>query len=339
MPLVASMRAADREQLSAALASVGSLKAWCSARETAFVSAMNKVSSFPEHDIADAGRTDIKTATKLMERAATADQFPAVAEGAQDGAVTADHIDTLARAARSMKPEQRSELTQRDAELAVKARTSTPEQFAVAVRSIVRQIEADDGTERLGRQRRNNRLHGWIDKETGMYRLSGQFDPASGLIIDRALREGLARLFATAVPDDCPTDPQAKQDWLRAQTLVQLLTTVGTTARSSFDPIVVVDASAPCPGARPTVDWGIPIEVPFSVRTDRHRQSAASVLQTPPPRSRGRLEHRPWCRTATHDHAARSHHDDNWPTNSKVGLTPPGDRLAGTKHPSDQQQC
>ena len=56
-----------------------------------------------------------------------------------------------------------------------------------------------------------------------MFRLSGRFDPLSGVVVHGHLQAMLAALFAERVPSTCPTDPGAKQDHLRALALLALI--------------------------------------------------------------------------------------------------------------------
>ncbi len=74
-------------------------------------------------------------------------------------------------------------------------------------------------------------------------------------------------LFAEAVPETCPTDPVLKQQHLRALAFQRLVLDggagVGRPGRAEL--IVVVDPDTPDGAGGPTVDWGIPVEVPGRV--------------------------------------------------------------------------
>ena len=76
---------------------------------------------------------------------------------------------------------------------------------------------------RFTQQRRDTALHTWTDKRTGMFRLSGRFDPLSGVVIHGHLQAMLAALFAEGVPSTCPEDPAGKQDHLPAVALLALI--------------------------------------------------------------------------------------------------------------------
>jgi hypothetical protein len=75
---------------------------------------------------------------------------------------------------------------------------------------------------RLERQRRANRLRTWTDKHDGMFRVSGHFDPFSGLAIQGRLNAAMAAMFADGLPDTASDDPGERQDFLRARALLAL---------------------------------------------------------------------------------------------------------------------
>ena len=52
-----------------------------------------------------------------------------------------------------------------------------------------------------------------------MWCLRGEFDPETGAILDKRLKDAVEALFHDATPDTCPTDLLAKQHHLRALAL------------------------------------------------------------------------------------------------------------------------
>ena len=103
------------------------------------------------------------------------------------------------------------------------ATKATPDDLARALNRAARELENDDGMTRFTQQRRDTALHTWTDKRTGMFRLSGRFDPLSGVMLHSHLQAMVAALFAERLPSTCPTDPGAKQDHLRALALLALV--------------------------------------------------------------------------------------------------------------------
>ncbi len=130
-----------------------------------------------------------------------------------DGSTTAAHIDVVTRAANQLPAAQRPELFERADTLAAVAAASTSEQFARRMAIEVKRIQADDGIDRLARQRRNVRVSTWVDAD-GMWNLRGQFDPVTGVRLAARLAATIEAMFAAKVPDGCPDDPIEKQRFL-----------------------------------------------------------------------------------------------------------------------------
>ena len=225
--------------------------------------------SFPEATIADVERTSIGAATKATARSATLGATPRLADALGDGATTAAHIDAVTRAAAQLPEGRRSDLFERADALADVAAEATVEQFSRRVAIEVKRLQADDGLDRLERQRRNTRLFTWVDSD-GMWNLRGRFDPVTGVRLDAKLHATLDALFAEAVPDGCPDHPIEKQRFLAAHALTGLIDgTAGTSrsGRSEFVAVIDADADPLIDGAGPIVDWPIPVEIPTRVLT------------------------------------------------------------------------
>jgi hypothetical protein len=281
----------DPARLTAGLADLRRLRGWLDSSEAWMAAQLAEVSVFPEQAVAEPTRSSQRDVKRLLDRHATATLMPELAEAFDDGLVRGEHLDVVGRAVRPLTPAQRQRLAARANRLAEVAATSSPEEFAVVVRGEVSRIEADDGRSRLERQRRASRLRSWLERDTGMWRLSGSFDPETGVILDGRLRAMLANLFADTQPPDCPTDPSEKQDYLRALALVALTegkggvvtrpeivvvvdttTTTATTtdtgtatatrAATADDGVDGADTRA---GGGPIVDWGLPVELPVDV--------------------------------------------------------------------------
>jgi hypothetical protein len=147
------------------------------------------------------------------------------------------------------------------------ARAATVDGFARRLDLETKRLQADDGLDRLARQRRNTRARSWVDVE-GMWNLSARFDPVTGVKIAARIDAMVQTVFAQAVPDECPVDPIEKQRYLNAQAVARLLTdtTTGTgTGRAEF--VVVVDADA-ADQTGPVAEFSIPVEVPARVLAD-----------------------------------------------------------------------
>ncbi len=68
----------ERAELAAAVASVARVRAWLDGRDVQLASQLAQVASFPEQAIADAARTSLRDAGRVLERARTAQTMPRV---------------------------------------------------------------------------------------------------------------------------------------------------------------------------------------------------------------------------------------------------------------------
>jgi len=258
----------DRDTFGRGISDVRRIMAWCQGEEAHLAGRLGAVDTFAESALADSARISQMTASKLLERASTVGAAPLLGAAVLDGCVSGEHIDALARTLRAVEPDVRPKLLEQAESLVGEAAASTPEQFGRLLRHEARRLRADDGTRRFERQRRDTRLRTWTDRDSGMWCLSGRFDPLTGVTVSRALGAELARLYAEPVPDTCPSDPIEKQDYLRALAFVSLIEGNGGVAGRP-EAIVVIDTrEIDSNTGRPVADWGIPVEIPPRVLDD-----------------------------------------------------------------------
>jgi hypothetical protein len=253
----------DRGELTAALAASARVRAWLDGREVALAAQLGDVASFPEADLAAAGRSSHRDAERVLERSRTVASFPLLGEALAGGEVSGGHVDVLGRAWRRLEPHARSELVARSSRLVEVAKSSTPDELERAAAAEVRRIEADGGMARLDRQKRASRVRSWVDRD-GMWCLMGRLDPETGLRLDGRLRATVDALFAEQTPETCPSDPCERQGFLRAQALVALVDGRGGPAHGP-QALAVIDATNPDVDGAPTIDWGLPVELPADV--------------------------------------------------------------------------
>ncbi len=270
--------AADRVVVEAAIGDLRRLKSWVEAREVAFARRVVEVSSFPEKSLADAGRSTLRGAEQVLRRAEVIDQAPAFSTALDDGRVTGDHVDIVGDALRKLEPAQRNQLAQQAPRLLLIAEHSTPDEFARTLRAEVRQLERDgDADARLQRQRLAVRLNSWVDRPTGMGRWTATWDPETMLWLENRVEAQVQALFHDRQPDGCATDLLEKQSYLRALALKALLDGGGVQLGRP-EIVVVVDHTQPQPDGRPTVDWGLPVELPKRVLDDLATRAAVHTV-------------------------------------------------------------
>jgi hypothetical protein len=262
---------ADRVALETAAGEVRRLKSWVEGREVAIARLLAKVSSFPEKSLADAGRTDLRQAERVLRRGEIAEQVPGLDVALHTGRVSGDHVDVLGRALRKLEPDMQAALLEQAPRLLLIAQHATPDEFARTVGDDVRRLQRDsDGLDRLERQRREIRLNTWLDRVSGMGRWSATWDPETMVRLENRLDGQVQSMFHDRLPDGCPSDPLEKQAYLRALALLALLN--GEGARVGRPEIIVVeDHTHPHPDGSPTIDWGIPVDLPKRVLDDLYQ--------------------------------------------------------------------
>ena len=240
---------ADQQVIERVLTDVRRVRGWLDSIEVASARRLSELASespslFPERMVADAARVSLGEASKGFDRAKTTSAIPELGVVLEQGAASGAHVDVLTRALRELNSEQRERLAERGQVLALAAAELSRDEFARVVRGEVRRIYADDGIERLQRQRRATSLRTWVDRESGMWCLRGEFDPETGAILDGRLRNTMEALFRDTVPDSCPSDPLLKQHHLRALALVALTggKPSGSGSRARVDVSLVIDA-------------------------------------------------------------------------------------------------
>jgi hypothetical protein len=248
---------ASLDDSNVALASVTRLAGWLESRRLAIVGRIGETSSFPEQHIAKSSRTSQREATKATKRAATAARSPELSASLAAGNVSGEHVDAVSKALGGLEPGARDAFNDQIGKLVPIAEHATPDEFERVVRKAVEAANLVDGEERLARQKRAARVRSWLNRETGMWHIAGQFDPETGLALHGRIERMMATMFADKTPEGCPTDPEAKNDWLRAQAFIAIMN--GETVTTGVpETIVVVDTRDG------SIRWDLDIDLPSS---------------------------------------------------------------------------
>ena len=248
---------APLDESNVALAEVTRLAGWLESRRLAIVGRISDLSSFPEQHIAKASRTSQRAATKVTKRAETAARSPELSASLAAGLVSGEHVDEVSKALSDVEPAARDAFNAELAKLVPIAEHATPEEFGKLVRKAVETANLVNGEERLVTQKRAARFRSWMDRDTGMWRFSGQLDPETGLGVHGRIERMMATKFADKIPDGCPSDPEAKNDWLRAQAFIAIFNGE-TVATGVPETIVVVDTRDG------SIRWDLDVDLPPS---------------------------------------------------------------------------
>ncbi len=267
-----------RAGLQGELSLLGKASGWIAARRAQVARALLDLAepgTSPENDVASASRSSLSKANAEVKRAATLGEVPEVEDALAAGDVSTDHVDRLTGALDRLG-ERRGELAADGQGLANLASRTTPEQFSRKLEERIARLDETEGCVRLEKQQRANRFRTWTDQITGMLRMAGELDPATGLAFIAALEAAVEAMFHGGVPPECP-DGENRQDWLRAMALVRLVTGVGSavpddeagdieTVGDHIDLVVVVDWETMLHGLheRSIIDPGHDLDLPVA---------------------------------------------------------------------------
>jgi len=142
--------------------------------------------------LGDGSRVRGHTARREAERAKTAAGMSKVGAAVDEGRIGATQVDAIAQAARDLSPEQQQHL---DTDDLIDAAESLPaDVFARRVRDAAERIKGDHGlADTTAKQERSSWKH-WTDRQTGMGRISAEFDPERYEAIVNAVEAHLTQL-------------------------------------------------------------------------------------------------------------------------------------------------
>ena len=164
---------------------------------------------------------DAKSRTARAETLEHADGFDTALAA---GAVTAEHVDQLGRAAAGLSEELRGELFDRSADLLAHATSHDPARFGRHVRDLARNLERDAGVTR-DRQQRDATYLSWKVAADGMYDVHARLHPLLGNRLVRVLdAEVAARVAAGEAAGEREfADRAVNRSRLAAEALVDLV--------------------------------------------------------------------------------------------------------------------
>jgi hypothetical protein len=262
------------------LAAAGRARGWLDATTLALTNELARVRR-PDVEVAESACLSGRSVDRELRRAGTVDVVPELGVALAGGLVSVDHVDVLDRVLRRVEGEQRERLLERAPGLVAQARGRRPEEFERQLRSVLAVIESEaDRQGRLARQRKAARFRTWVDRSSGMWRCSGEFDPETGVHLQQRLDREVGAQFAAGVPAGGPDDTLERHHWLAAQAAAALwLGDSGSHrrgGRSGGAEIVV--AVRPDAAGGSMVDWGLPVELPRAVFDELFHDPTTTVI-------------------------------------------------------------
>lgn len=272
-----------------ALINISRVQAWVDSHKLALSRRLQQLknasaSVVPEQIMARACSVTRTEATRDCRRAHVLDLLPQLEQAFDSGHISAAHIDAAARTFVHLSDNERLQLATRDDWLAKVACRATPDNFGRAVKQTVGRLRADDGVGLLDRQRRAAWLRHWVDRDSGMVCLRGEFDPESALHLVGRLQHQIDQLAHGPTPDTC-VDGQIKHDHLNALGLVALISRHAaggladiSSANARAEVSVIVDYRTLASGihAQSVLHTGTGIDIP--IETVRRIACTAQII-------------------------------------------------------------
>ncbi len=201
----AEMSGAERR---AALVSVGRAEACLAGWKTRLVNAERDQHGVEavERVLREELQSSRREATRDVKSSAQLAELPVTSAGLEAGEIPAGHARLIARAA--------SEGPIDESVLAEAAQRENYDKFAKTLRSHQQEMSDDDGQSIFDRQRENRTARAFVSRETGMFVLSGEFDPTTGAHIDTVLAAKERELWNAEDPKSRRTPQQRMADAL-----------------------------------------------------------------------------------------------------------------------------
>ena len=193
--------------------------AWTASLRTAVIRRDKELNVDPRRGLEADAAMSARAAREAIARTEVLDAAPGFESALQQGSISEAHVDALGKATKAVP----GLLDVVDA-LLVTAERVTPAEFATHCERVgaLMTTEADDD-ERFAQQQRDARVRRWIDKHTGMYRMSGAFDPETGDKLWAALDRQVEAIFHGPPVATLPTDPTEKNDHFQAIALANMV--------------------------------------------------------------------------------------------------------------------
>ena len=289
--LVGQLEKMDDQFLSAegvreALESVARVSSWLESRRIAITRRLGQLAAgsralSTEDVLVSACSITRGEAKREVARLDTLTLLPALEGALADGRVSVAHIDAATRAMAHLGNDERAKVAQRADWMRMVAHHATPDNFHRAVRHAVRHVQSSQGLSQLEQQQKNTWLRHWVDRDSGMVCLRGEFDPESGLRLVGRLQSRLERLLSEGSSAGEPPS----RDHVRALAMVAMVDDDGTigaspisSAYSRAEVCVVVDEQTLRSGLhrQSIVHTGTDIDIP--VETLRRIACEAKII-------------------------------------------------------------
>ena len=195
----------DRAGIAELVADIAHVRGWLDSLEGCAAAQAARLAADGSGDpaaavLAGAGRRSSREAKTVAARGDACASMPEWHDALAAGAVSAGHVDAIARAAGDLDDSGRADLAELSESLVDAAASSSVEAFERRVRDLARRLSRDDGVGQHERMRRQRSLRRWLDNQTGMTHTHVILDPEADAKFSKALDAAVAAEQANARP-------------------------------------------------------------------------------------------------------------------------------------------
>ena len=241
---------ADRDQVGALIRTTAKIRGWVDAADVRLARRLKELQAEGRSEDAgiaftDEGRRSGKEAKATENREEICSEFPALEDQLAVGAVSADHLDVLARLTRNLSDVERSDLHAVADEIIDSACSDYVSEFERKTRNRIDEIRSNhtphDEAAELDRQRAESSIRSWVDKTSGMHKTLIECDPIRDAAVHAAIDAQLARLKQLPECADVPFGS------LHVDALVGSMST-GQPGQPGHEVSVLIDQHSACHG-------------------------------------------------------------------------------------------
>lgn len=175
--------------------------------------------SEPAGDVlSNRGRRSRRDAGKAAARAGACAAVPGLEEALASGRVSGEHVDAIANCAAGLDDAAKAKLGELAGDVIGSATALPVEQFERECRDLGRILSGDGGESRQQRNRRNRKVHRWVDRQSGMCKTLIELDAEA----DAAMWTAIGAAVGAARNNQQPGDDRS-YDQLQADTVVDLI--------------------------------------------------------------------------------------------------------------------
>ena len=182
----------DLEQLSGITNDVNRLVNMCGAAKADIAVRASELRQVDVNDVVDTalnpgGRADPQEELVEKDRGAVLDNLAGMDEATRSGELSAAYADVVAKALAKLAVDVRAEFYRRHPDLDTIAASRSVHGFRLYVSHLVELLLEDLGVQRAERQRHQRRAKIFTELETGLWGLSGRWDPLTGQTLNTAI--------------------------------------------------------------------------------------------------------------------------------------------------------